>query len=245
MHDMPTDPAPRLLMLDDDHELATMTGEFLGLEGFVLRLAHTPDAAVAALEAETPDLLILDVMLPQRSGFEVLRRLRQTHPRLPVLMLTARGDAIDRVLGLELGADDYLTKPFDPRELAARVRAILRRARPEADNGSQPEPPSLVIGSLHIDAQRRRIHAGTGAAELTGAELRVLQRLARNAGQVVTRAALTEDALGRKLTPYDRSIDTHVSNLRRKLTDCGAADVEIRALRGAGYELVAIGGTTP
>jgi two-component system response regulator CpxR len=245
MHDMPTDPAPRLLMLDDDRELAAMTGEFLGLEGFALRVAHTPDEAVESLESDTPDLLILDVMLPQRSGFEVLRRLRQTHPRLPVLMLTARGDAIDRVLGLELGADDYLTKPFDPRELAARVRAILRRARPDSDNGSAPEAQPLAIGSLHIDATRRRIHAGGGAADLTGAELRVLQRLARDAGRVVSRATLTEAALGRKLAPYDRSIDTHVSNLRRKLADCGAADVEIRALRGAGYELVATGGAAP
>jgi two-component system response regulator CpxR len=245
MRDMPADPAPRLLMLDDDRELAIMTGEFLGLEGFALQLAHTPEEAVAALEAATPDLLILDVMLPQRSGFEVLRRLRQTHPRLPVLMLTARGDAIDRVLGLELGADDYLTKPFDPRELAARVRAILRRARPDGDSLHPADLPEFAIGSLRIDATRRHLRAAGGETDLTGAELRVLQRLARDAGHLVTRAALTEDALGRKLTPYDRSIDTHISNLRRKLVDCGATDVEIRALRGAGYELVAIGGTTP
>jgi two-component system response regulator CpxR len=245
MHTMPTNPAPRLLMLDDDRELAAMTAEYLGLEGFALRLAHAPDEAAAALQSDAPDLLILDVMLPQRSGFDVLRRLRQTHPRLPVLMLTARGDAIDRVLGLELGADDYLTKPFDPRELAARVRAILRRARPEGDSATGTEPRDLVIGSLHIDATRRRIRAGAGEADLTGAELRVLQRLARDAGRLVTRAALTEDALGRKLTPYDRSVDTHVSNLRRKLATCGAGDVEIRALRGAGYELVRTGAVTP
>lgn len=239
---MTPEPTPRLLMLDDDRELATMTGEFLELEGFALRLAHTPDDAAAALEAEPPDLLILDVMLPQRSGFDVLRRLRQTHPRLPVLMLTARGDAIDRVLGLELGADDYLTKPFDPRELAARVRAILRRARPDGDAPAEPGGRDVVIGSLHVDATRRRLRATTGTADLTGAELRLLRRLLRDPGQLVTRATLTEDVLGRKLTPYDRSIDTHVSNLRRKLADIGANDIEIRALRGAGYELVNTGG---
>jgi two-component system response regulator CpxR len=245
MHGMHTDPAPRLLMLDDDRELATMTAEFLALEGLETRLAHTPDDGMAALESVTPDLLILDVMLPQRSGFDVLRRLRQTHPRLPVLMLTARGDAIDRVLGLELGADDYLTKPFDPRELAARVRAILRRSRPGAEPPGGGDAEDFTLGSLHLDATRRRLHATRGDVDLTGAELRVLQRLARDAGRLVTRAALTEDALGRKLTPYDRSIDTHVSNLRRKLALCGADDIEIRALRGAGYELVRTGGEAP
>ncbi|MEZ5459111.1 MAG: response regulator [Steroidobacteraceae bacterium] len=239
---MTPEPTPRLLMLDDDRELATLTGEFLELEGFSLQLAHTPDDAAAAIDRDPPDLLILDVMLPQRSGFDVLRRMRQTHPRLPVLMLTARGDAIDRVLGLELGADDYLTKPFDPRELAARVRAILRRARPDADPLSDPVARDVVFGSLHVDATRRRIRAATGSNDLTGAELRLLQRLLREPGQLVTRAVLTEDVLGRKLTPYDRSIDTHVSNLRRKLADIGASDIEIRALRGAGYELVNTGG---
>jgi DNA-binding response OmpR family regulator len=177
-------------------------------------------------------------MLPQHSGFEVLRRLRANHPRLPVLMLTARGDAVDRVLGLELGADDYLTKPFDPRELAARIRAILRRARPATEPSIDTEPEPMAVGPLRIDPRRRCIGAGDRSCDLTGAEMRILLQLARHRGQLVTRAALTEEALGRRLTLYDRSIDTHVSNLRRKLIACGVATVEIRALRGAGYELV-------
>ena len=238
-------PRPRLLMIDDDRELTAMVGEFLDHEGFELESADTPDLADLALARALPDLVILDVMLPQRSGFDVLRRIRSAKPALPVLMLTARGDAIDRVLGLELGADDYLTKPFDPRELAARIRAILRRAQraPDSEPGADTAPAN--IGSLRIDTARRRVMVGGAAvadesagADLTGAEMRVLLRLARDRGRLVTRAALTEDALGRKLTLYDRSIDTHVSNLRRKLESCGAKDIEIRALRSAGYELV-------
>jgi DNA-binding response OmpR family regulator len=245
---LPTDAVrPRLLMIDDDRELAAMVGEFLGHEGFELESADTPDQADAAMARQLPDLVILDVMLPQRSGFDVLRRIRSLRQSLPVLMLTARGDAIDRVLGLELGADDYLTKPFDPRELAARIRAILRRAQrtpgvePDGHAGGETEASGSLtrVGSLQIDSQRRRVAVGAAAVDLTGAEMRVLLRLARDAGRLVTRAALTEDALGRKLTLYDRSIDTHVSNLRRKLESCGASGVEIRALRGAGYELVA------
>ena len=238
-------PRPRLLMIDDDRELTAMVGEFLDHEGFALESADTPDLADIALARALPDLVILDVMLPQRSGFDVLRRIRNAKPSLPVLMLTARGDAIDRVLGLELGADDYLTKPFDPRELAARIRAILRRAQRAVSGDMDEDPAPARIGSLRIDAARRRVSVGDGAvsgaqsaADLTGAELRVLLRLVRDRGRLVTRAALTEDALGRKLTLYDRSIDTHVSNLRRKLESCGATDIEIRALRGAGYELV-------
>jgi DNA-binding response OmpR family regulator len=232
------EPQPKLLMLDDDRELAGMVREFLELEGFELRLAHTPEDAERALASEPPELLILDVMLPQRSGFEVLRRLRAGHPRLPVLMLTARGDAVDRVLGLELGADDYLTKPFDPRELAARIRAVLRRSRPATGSAAETESELIEIGPLRIDPQRRSIGVGGRSSELTGAEMRVLVQLAREPGRLVTRAALTEEALGRKLTLYDRSIDTHISNLRRKLAACGVTTVEIRSLRGAGYELV-------
>ncbi len=235
----------RLLMLDDDRELAAMVREFLELEGFELALVHAPAEVEKALAERSAELLILDVMLPQRSGFEVLRRLRADHPRLPVLMLTARGDAVDRVLGLELGADDYLTKPFDPRELAARIRAILRRARPATGPSSDVEAEPLTVGPLRIDPRRRRIGSGDRCCDLTGAELRILLQLARHRGQLVTRAALTEEALGRRLTPYDRSIDTHVSNLRRKLVACGVATVEIRALRGAGYELVLLPETTP
>lgn len=238
-------PRPRLLMIDDDRELTAMVGEFLDHEGFELDAAETPDLAELVLARALPDLVILDVMLPQRSGFDVLRRIRSAKPGLPVLMLTARGDSIDRVLGLELGADDYLTKPFDPRELAARIRAILRRAQRPSPGDTETTGAPTCIGRLRIDVTRRRVSVPDDTrplearqVDLTGAELRVLLRLARDLGRLVTRAALTEDALGRKLTLYDRSIDTHVSNLRRKLERCAATDIEIRALRGAGYELV-------
>jgi two-component system response regulator CpxR len=234
---------PRILIIDDDRELATMLAEFLDREGFEVGLAHEAPAPPLELPGgdAAPDLVVLDVMLPGRSGFDLLRELRAREPRLPILMLTARGDAVDRILGLELGADDYLSKPFDPRELAARVRAVLRRAQAppagHADEGTGPA--ELQAGPLHLDLARRRAVCGGVALELTGAEFRVLARLARDSGRLVDRAELTEHALGRKLTLYDRSIDTHVSNLRRKLERTGARGLEIRAVRGAGYELLA------
>ncbi len=230
-----------ILIVDDDRELAAMLGEFLEHDGFHVTVVHEAAEVAAVVDGDSgPDLVVLDVMLPQRSGFELLRELRQRHPRLPIVMLTARGDAIDRILGLELGADDYLAKPFDPRELAARMRAVLRRSQSQ-----EPEPaetPALLqAGALQLDLQRRLAHLGTQELELTGAEFRVLARLAREAGGLVGRAELTEQALGRKLTLYDRSIDTHVSNLRRKLERYGAVGIEIRAVRGSGYELLVRG----
>ncbi len=231
--------APRILIIDDDRELAAMLGEFLRLEGFVVQLLHdAPSPASWALLQASADLVILDVMLPSRSGFELLREWRSVDgaPRVPILMLTARGDAVDRILGLELGADDYLPKPFDPRELAARARAILRRSQGNAE--PRPGNGALVRGQLQIDPARRRARIGEQTLELTAAELRVLTQLAEAAGSVVERADLTLQALGRPLTAYDRSVDTHVSNLRRKLAVAGAADIELRAVRGAGYEMI-------
>ena len=219
-----------------------MLAEFLDHEGFEVSLAHEAPASTLELAAGAlPDLIVLDVMLPGRSGFDLLRELRAREARLPILMLTARGDAVDRILGLELGADDYLSKPFDPRELAARIRAVLRRAQaPAAGTGDGDEAPAeLRAGTLRLDLARRRADYGGTPVELTAAEFRVLTRLVRDAGHLVSRAELTEHALGRKLTLYDRSIDTHVSNLRRKLERTGARGIEIRAVRGAGYELLA------
>lgn len=228
----------QILIIDDDMELAGMLGEYLTREGFGIAHAAHADAAAAALAARDPDLVILDVMLPGRSGLEVLRELRAARPRLPVLMLTARGDPVDRIIGLELGADDYLPKPFDPRELAARIRAILRRAPVHDGAGTgepSPEPPRC--GPLQLDLRRRRALLRDRALELTGAEWRVLSCLAQAPEGPVERAALTQQALGRKLALYDRAIDTHVSNLRRKLEAAGGG-VQIRAVRGSGYELV-------
>jgi DNA-binding response OmpR family regulator len=234
-----------------------MLAEFLDREGFDVVVAFEAPATPLELPpGAPPDLVVLDVMLPGRSGFELLRELRSREARLPILMLTARGDAVDRILGLELGADDYLSKPFDPRELAARIRAVLRRATaPAAAGAGGPDAAvtELRDGALLLDLSRRRAEFAGQPVELTGAEFRVLSRLVRDAGRLVGRAELTEEALGRKLTLYDRAIDTHVSNLRRKLERAVAVvqgdtsgpapggdpgTLEIRSVRGAGYELL-------
>jgi two-component system response regulator CpxR len=236
---------PRILVIDDDRELAAMLAEFLGHEGFDITLREDAHGDEPVIVGEVPDLVVLDVMLPGRNGFALLKELRTQWPRLPIIMLTARGDAIDRILGLELGADDYLAKPFDPRELAARLRAVLRRASAAGESTGTPEPGSspLGAGQLQLDPQRRRAEAHGIPLDLTGAEWRVLVCLIRGKGSLVERAELTEQALGRRLTAYDRSVDTHVNNLRRKLERAGGCGIEIRAVRGAGYELLETGNT--
>ena len=236
-----------ILIVDDDRELSGMLGEYLAREGFGVASAPDAETATSALAAREPDLVILDVMLPGRSGLDLLRELRAARPRLPVLMLTARGDPVDRIIGLELGADDYLPKPFDPRELAARARAILRRApshatAPAAGGAGDPtaapaNDAPLRCGPLQLDLRRRRASLGETTLELTGAEWRVLVCLVQAGDGPVERGALTQQALGRRLALYDRAIDTHVSNLRRKLTAAGGG-VQIRAVRGSGYELI-------
>lgn len=230
----------RILLVDDDAELATMLAQFLRNEGLESLIASESQSALRQLSEGQPDLVILDVMLPGRSGFDLLRDIRARAPRLPVMMLTARGESIDRILGLELGADDYLPKPFDPRELLARIRAILRRsAASHHDAGSSPgDDTALQLGTLRLEPRRRRVTLGGQALELTAAEFKVLQCLLEYAGHPVERQQLTEQALGRKLTLYDRAIDTHVSNLRRKMEKCAAEGIEIRAVRGTGYELL-------
>lgn len=220
----------KLLLIDDDRDLCAMLEELLAGEGFAVTSVHTGPAALALLEREPVDLAILDVMLPGMSGFEVLRTLRR-RSAVPVLMLTARGEAVDRIVGLEVGADDYLAKPFHPRELIARIRAILRRP---ATSGMGPAERLLRAGALVLDLGRGRATVGERAVTLTGAEVRVLEELMRSAGQIVSRRQLCERALGRPLEAFDRSIDTHVANLRRKL---GEDAPGIRGVRGAGYAL--------
>jgi two-component system response regulator CpxR len=228
----------RLLLVDDDRALCQMLNEYLTPEGFAVRAAHDGEAAIEALRNSPADLVILDVMLPGLSGLDVLREFRASS-QTPVLMLTARGDEVDRIVGLELGADDYLAKPFNPRELVARIRAILRRAGPAVrEPGSRLEVADFVLDP----ATYRAAYRGQNLT-LTGAEFRVLQLLLTNAGTVVTREALTEQALGRALTPYDRAIDTHVSNLRRKIGRDDGGDTPIRNVRGAGYLLRVPGST--
>lgn len=221
-----------LLVVDDDLELAQMLEEFLQGEGFATFHALSGERALAVLSQQQVDLVILDVMMPGLSGFKVLELLRQRSD-LPVLMLTARGDDADRILGLELGADDYLSKPFNPRELAARVRAILRRLDRKL---SGPEV-MVRLGPLTLGPAKLAVAMDGRPVRLTAAEFMVLEALVSGSDQMQTRAALTESALGRSLEAYDRSIDTHVSNLRRKLGLSAGTTLEIRSIRGAGYML--------
>lgn len=226
----------KILLIDDDVELCELVTRYLQREGFVTETVH--DGGKGAARALAPDgdfaLVILDVMLPTLSGFEVLRRIREKS-HLPVLMLTARGEETDRIVGLEIGADDYLPKPFNPRELAARLRAVLRRSTlPQA---STP-PDKLRAGDVELEPGARIARQNGQIVELTGAEYELLALLVRKAGTVVSREELVRKVLGRPLTAYDRSIDTLVSNLRRKLGHeaSGAAGVgRIRAVRGSGY----------
>lgn len=230
---------PSLLIVDDDRELGQMLTEYLSGEGFQVSVLRDGAEALERLidQPHPADLVILDVMLPSLSGFEVLRRLRR-NLSVPVIMLTAHGTDVDRIVGLELGADDYLAKPFNPRELVARVRAVLRRFSPrDADAPAHP----VTIGPLRLDPAIFEVTLSGEAVRLTGTELRLLEVLMRSAGQVQSRESLTERVLGRRLTPYDRSIDTHVSNLRRKLGLGEQGLPEIRSIRGAGYVLIANG----
>jgi two-component system response regulator CpxR len=223
----------RILVIDDDVELCSLVAEYLKPEGFQVEAVH--DGKSGLNRALTGDhlLVVLDVMLPALNGFEVLRRLRDGS-RIPVLLLTARGEDVDRIVGLEIGADDYLPKPFNPRELVARIRAILRRTR--AGAGEMPVPDVIKVGDVELDPARRSVHHHGKPVELTSVEFGLLQVLLREAGRVVTREALVDEVLGRKFSPFDRSIDMHVSKVRKKLGD-GDSDTEdhIKTVRGAGY----------
>jgi DNA-binding response OmpR family regulator len=222
----------KLLLIDDDQELCQLLQEYLTAEGFSVDLAHDGQQALEQVKQAPYAVIILDVMLPIRNGFEVLKELRQRYST-PVLMLTAKGDTIDRVVGLEIGADDYLPKPCDPRELVARVRAVLRRTSPYTPTGSSAERLSVEHISLHLGSRTTTWH--DTEIPLTGTEFSVLELLVRHAGKVIGKQDLTEQALNRKLTPYDRSIDVHVSNIRKKLTAAGAHKDLIINVRGAGY----------
>ncbi len=217
-----------VLLIDDDIELCSMLEEFFGREGLTVTAVHNGKAGVAKALDGTADLIILDVMLPQGSGLDVLRQIRQSE-NIPVIMLTARGDEVDRILGLELGADDYLPKPFSPRELMARIRAILRRT-------DQADPiDDISVGPLSMAPGRRELTQSGKTVVLTSTEFTILQQLMHRAGHVVSKESLSEQALGRKLARYDRSIDMHIAAIRRKLGTDGAL---IKTVRGVGYQLV-------
>ncbi|MDE2304984.1 MAG: response regulator transcription factor [Gammaproteobacteria bacterium] len=224
----------RVLLVDDDRELCQMLTEYLSAERFEVESVHDGAEALRALRAGEFGIVILDVMLPNVSGFDVLRELGAVRST-PILMLTARGDDVDRIVGLELGADDYLGKPFNPRELVARLRAILRRAGSRSPRSGGAD--ALAVGPIALNTGTHQVRVGERAITLTGAEFRVLEILMRASGQVISREALTEQALGRRLVPYDRSIDTHISNLRRKLGLDRSSNPEIKNVRGSGYVL--------
>jgi DNA-binding response OmpR family regulator len=227
----------RLLIIDDDVELCELLSSYLTAEAFSVDVVHDGAAAVDRALAGGYALVVLDVMLPGASGFDVLRRLRAASA-LPVLMLTAKGDATDRVVGLELGADDYLPKPFNPRELAARIRAILRRAAPR----DAVTNVALVIGDMEIDPGARLVKRGGAPVAVTTVEFDLLEALARAAGQVVSRETLVRDVLGREFSPFDRSIDTHIYNLRRKIGPQRDGTDRIKGVRGIGYLYTRAGG---
>jgi two-component system response regulator CpxR len=224
-------PKPKLLIVDDDHELCTMLAEYLGPEGFQAEAVGSGPEALERLSRGAVELVVLDVMLPELSGFEVLRRIRALN-RVPVIMLTARGEEVDRVVGLEMGADDYLAKPFSPRELVARIRAVLRRMSGEGQSSNG----AMQWGPLRIDPRARRADVNEQDLELTAAELRILELLVRADSKTVTRDELMTQALGRRLLPTDRSLDTHVSNLRRKLAKA-TSRIGVQSVRGTGYAL--------
>ncbi len=218
----------RVLIIDDDTELCTLLRELLEREGFIATFEHDGVHGLEHALAGGFDLLVLDLMLPGLDGFALLKRLR-TKSRVPVLMLTARGEDVDRIVGLDLGADDYLAKPFNPRELIARIRAILRRVQ-------APPRGRVEVNGVAVDPGTREVFCGRRRVEMTTLEFDILEMLVRSAGQVVSRDALMESMYNRKATPFDRSIDMHVSHLRRKLE---TGRTLIKTVRGVGYQFCA------
>jgi two-component system, OmpR family, response regulator CpxR len=223
----------QILIIDDDVALCELVTEYLEPHGFEIRTVHRGDQGAELALSEKFSLVVLDVMLPGLSGFEVLRRIR-TESKVPVLILTARGDDVDRIVGLEIGADDYLPKPFNPRELLARIRAILRRSQTDSARESN-QPETLAAGDVELDLGTRVVHRAGEVVELTAVEFDLLEKLLRAAGRIITREELSKDVLGRSTSPFDRSIDMHISNLRKKLGH-HLGDVErIKTVRGVGY----------
>lgn len=226
--------AIQVLLVDDDEEFASLLAKFLTAEGgFVVTLRHDGVAGAEAAIHDDYDVIVLDVGLPQVNGFEVLKRVRASVDT-PVIMLTARGDDIDRILGFEIGADDYVPKPCNLRELAARIRAITRRTSDRTPNEAAADELS-VIGDLKIEASSQTVFRNEKLIALTGAEYRVLERLIESAGEVVDKDSIARHALGRRIMPYDRSVDAHVSNLRKKLGPLSDGRQRIKTVRGRGY----------
>jgi DNA-binding response OmpR family regulator len=230
----------RLLIVDDDRELCELVAELLEGEGFELEVSNRSDEGLARALSGEHSLVVLDVMMPGMNGFEVLRRLRAEGSSIHVLMLTARGDDVDRIVGLEIGADDYLPKPFNPRELVARIQAVLRRARTTtrasaSSTAAGSSPERITVGDVEIDTGTRHVRRAGETAELTNVEYEILVILLSAAGRVVTREELVRSALGREISVFDRSIDMHISHLRKKLGRRAGEVERIKTVRGIGY----------
>jgi two-component system response regulator CpxR len=221
-----------ILVIDDDVELCSLVAEYLRAEGFAVESVHDGERGHQRALQGKYVLVVLDVMLPGMNGFEVLRKIRSAS-KLPVLLLTARGQEVDRIVGLEIGADDYLPKPFNPRELVARIRAILRRTLGDG-NAATSLPAALKVGDVELDPATRVATRGGRSLDLTSVEFNLLEVLLREAGRVVSRERLVNAVLGRKFSPYDRSIDMHVSKVRKKMGDT-EDEGPIKTVRGVGY----------
>ena len=226
--------SPKLLMIEDDARLAAMVADYLAQSGFAVGLAADGQHGLAAVQAGAPELVILDLMLPDMDGLEVCRRIRALPgalARTPVLMLTAKGDPMDRIIGLEIGADDYLPKPFEPRELLARIRAVLRRHT----DGPAADHAVLRFGSLTIDQDARTVTVGAQVCELTSYQFDLLLALAERAGRVLTRDQIMEAVRGRELDAFDRSIDVHMGRIRAAIELDAKNPKRILTVRGVGY----------
>ncbi|RYV03913.1 DNA-binding response regulator [Shewanella sp. OPT22] len=224
----------KILLIDDDHGLADLLAQLLELEGFELTLAYDGQEGLDKALTGNYDLILLDVMLPKMNGFDLLKQLR-LKKQTPVLMLTARGDEIDRVVGLEIGADDYLPKPFNDRELVARVRAILRRSLITAAGETALSDETTSYEDLTLDPRRQEAYCNEQLLELTGSEFALLYELVENTGEMVSKETLSEKVLGKKLMPFDRSLDMHLSNLRKKLPERKDQRPRVKTVRGKGY----------
>ena len=226
--------ATRILVVDDDVELCELVQQYLGAQGFLVEAVHDGATGVASALSDSYRMVILDVMLPGMRGFEVLRQIR-AKSAIPVIMLTAHGEDVDRIVGLEIGADDYMLKPFNPRELAARIHAVLRRTEAGSAGKEAPSQASIRLDDIRLDTRTRTAYLKSQDVELTSAEFELLALFFKSPGQVVTREELVKNALGRELEPADRSLDVHISNLRKKIGPFEDGTERIRAIRNVGY----------
>lgn len=228
----------RILVIDDDRELCTLLTEYLEPKGFSVEAAYDGETGAEMLRAGKYDIAVLDIMLPGgRNGFEVLRSVRDAIDT-PIIMLSARGEDVDRIVGLEMGADDYLPKPFNPRELLARVHAVLRRSQTSLADSRKGSATRYRYGDVELDLDLRKVWKANAPVRLTNVEFHLLEMLMRNCGTAVSRDTMSEEVLDRPLMPFDRSIDVHVSKLRKKLGDDRGGAECIRAIRGTGYMFV-------